>query len=135
MIGILHPDDIEDLLFRHHVGHLACVVDGAPYVVPISYVYDGGALYGQTFPGRKLSALRVRPEICFELDEQADAYTWRSVVADGVFEEVTDGTQRSAALALLAWATPVAHAGDDGVVFRLRLGAKSGRSLTTEHRH
>ncbi|HEY8448516.1 MAG TPA: pyridoxamine 5'-phosphate oxidase family protein [Thermomicrobiales bacterium] len=130
MIGPLHPYDIGALLHRHHVGRLACLADGRPYVVPISYVYAGGLIYGYAQPGRKLSALRSDPRVCFEVDEQEDATTWRSVVADGTFEEVTDPVERKVALSLLAESAPpmvAPSAGAPGVVFRLRLTGASGR--------
>ena len=129
MLGTLHPDEVEDLLFRHHVGHLACVADGHPYVVPITYAYDTGSLYGQTVPGRKLAALHANPAICFAVTDHPDAQTWRSVVAEGSYEEVPDGPKRAAVRARLAQVGPVAHPGAATVVFRLHLTSKQGRWL------
>jgi nitroimidazol reductase NimA-like FMN-containing flavoprotein (pyridoxamine 5'-phosphate oxidase superfamily) len=135
MIGKLHPDEIEDLLYRHHVGHLACVAEGRPYVVPITYAYAGGCIYGHTLAGRKVAALRAHPHVCFEVAEQADWATWGSVVADGIYEELHDPAERRIALHLLAKATPTAMPptpAATGVVFRLRLSEKSGRFLAPE---
>ena len=130
MIGSLHPDEVEAVLHRQHVGRLACLADGRPYVVPITYAYAGGDVYGHALPGRKLAALRADPRICFEVDRRDDPTHWCSVVADGRYEEVTEPAERGAALRLLAAAEPtVVSAADDapGVVFRLRLTAKTGR--------
>jgi hypothetical protein len=128
MIAVLHPGEVEDVLHAHHIGRLACVVDGRPYVVPITYAYAGGAVYGHTLPGRKLSALRAEPRLCFEVDAPWDEPTWCSVVAEGIYEELRDGAERRVALALLANAAGNApHLAFDGVVFRLRLTAKTGR--------
>jgi nitroimidazol reductase NimA-like FMN-containing flavoprotein (pyridoxamine 5'-phosphate oxidase superfamily) len=135
MIGTLQPDEIEELLYRHHVGHLACVTDGRPYVVPITYAYAGGCIYGHTLPGRKVEALRAYPHVCFEVEEQAGQATWGSVVAEGVYEELRDPLERRLALHLLAKATPAATPPTTtatGVVFRLRLTEKSGRFLAPE---
>lgn len=129
MIGTLHPDEIEDLLYRHHVGHLACVADGHPYVVPITYAYADGCVYGHTLPGRKLSALRANPHACFEVDERWDERTWRSVVAEADYEELTDGPERAAALALLGGARPTVSPAPGGVVFWLRLTRTQGRLI------
>lgn len=129
MIDELHPDEIETVLHRHHIGRLACVADGHPYVVPITYAYAGGAVYARTLPGRKLDALRAEPRVCFEVDERWDDATWRSVVADGVFEEVTDESELRAAVALLSRAMPdAARNAEGGVLFRVRLTTKSGRA-------
>jgi nitroimidazol reductase NimA-like FMN-containing flavoprotein (pyridoxamine 5'-phosphate oxidase superfamily) len=135
MIGKLHPDEIEDLLHRRHVGHLSCVADGRPYVVPITYTYAGGCVYGHTLPGRKVTVLRARPQVCFEVAEQSDQATWGSVVAEGVYEELRDPLERRLALHLLAKAAPVVLPPTDAatdVVFRLRLTEKSGRFLAPE---
>ena len=130
MIGPLHPDEVEAVLHRQHVRRLACLADGRPYVVPITYAYAGGDVYGHALPGRKLAALRADPYVCFEVDRHDDPTHWCSVVADGRYEEVTEPAERGAALRLLAATEPaVVSAADDapGVVFRLRLTAKTGR--------
>ena len=88
MINELHPDEIESVLHRHHVGRLACLVAGEPYLVPITYAYRDGVLYGHTMPGQKLDAMRAEPRVAFEVDERWEADTWRSVVVRGVFEEL-----------------------------------------------
>jgi nitroimidazol reductase NimA-like FMN-containing flavoprotein (pyridoxamine 5'-phosphate oxidase superfamily) len=130
MIGRLHMDEVEAVLHHQHVGRLACLAGGRPYVVPITYAYAGGDVYGHALPGRKLAALRADPRVCFEVDEREDPTTWRSVVAEGVCEEVVDATERQAALALLSTAEPAilpTTPEAPGIVFRLRLTEKSGR--------
>jgi hypothetical protein len=132
-LGPLPAAELEDLLRRQHVGHLGCVVDGRPYVVPITYAYVDGCIYGHTTPGRKLAALQAESHICFEVAEQGSAGSWRSVVAQGVYEEVLDETERARVLARLRGAAPVvvpATAG--GVVYRLRLTEKTGRVVRIE---
>ena len=135
MIGRLHPGQIEAVLHQQHVGRLACLADGRPYVVPVTYAYAGGAVYGRTLPGRKLAALRADPRVCFEVDERDDSVSWCSVVADAIFEEVTDPAERQTALALLAQAWPAGLPRADavpGVVFRLDLAGKAGRFVRSE---
>jgi len=84
MINALQPAEIASVLQRHHVGRLACVVDGEPYLVPITYTYRDGVIYGHTLPGQKLKAMRAAPRVAFEIDEQWETDTWRSVVVRGV---------------------------------------------------
>ncbi len=72
MIGSLHPEEVEAVPHRHHVGRLACLADGRPYVVPITYAYADGAIYGNTIHGRKVDAMRPQPNVCFEVDERWD---------------------------------------------------------------
>lgn len=130
MIGPLHPDEVEAVLHHQHVGRLACLAGGRPYVVPITYAYAGGDVYGHALPGRKLTALRADPHVCFEVDERDDPTHWCSVVAEGRYEEVTEPAERHAALQLLAVTEPAVlptDAAAPGVVFRLRLTDKTGR--------
>jgi uncharacterized protein len=132
MMGSLHADEIADVLSRHHVGHLACIADERPYVVPLTYAYHDGAVYGQSFPGRKIRALRTRPAACFEVEDRSSPVRWRSVVAEGVYEELTDSADKATARELLAGIVPVANPGGGGIFFRIRLTATSGRWLETE---
>lgn len=134
-MGPLHPDEIEGVLHRSHLGRLACISRGRPYIVPISFAYAGGDVYGHTLPGRKLAAMRIEPHVCFEVDVYEDAATVLSVVADGVFEELIGTAERRAALGMLAGHGPSALPATDeppGVVFRLRLTEKSGRVVRRE---
>jgi nitroimidazol reductase NimA-like FMN-containing flavoprotein (pyridoxamine 5'-phosphate oxidase superfamily) len=129
MINELHPDEIESVLHRHHVGRLAYVVDGEPYVVPITYTYQDGFIYGHTLPGQKLDAMRTEPHVSFEVDERWEVDTWRSAVVRGVFEELITDDDRSSALAALHGADPdTSRAVGSGVVFRIRPTEKTGRA-------
>ncbi|HEU0113458.1 MAG TPA: pyridoxamine 5'-phosphate oxidase family protein [Thermomicrobiales bacterium] len=126
----MHPDAIEAVLRRHHVGRLACVVDDQPYVVPITYTYADGVIYGHSGPGAKLTALRADPRVAFEVDERWETDSWRSVVARCSFEELTDAAGQEAALKALRGAYPDASRTiGDGVLFQLRLIEKSGRQV------
>jgi nitroimidazol reductase NimA-like FMN-containing flavoprotein (pyridoxamine 5'-phosphate oxidase superfamily) len=132
MIGTLSPEEIEATLRRNRVGRLACSVNDRPYVVPINYAYDGTFVYAYSTAGRKIAVMREQPLVCFEVDEFDECSSWRSVVAEGRYEELTDGLTRDAALRLLTAGDPVSR-GLDGhgvhqvVVFRIRLTDKSGR--------
>jgi hypothetical protein len=130
MIHELHPDEIESVLHRHHVGRLAFLVAGEPHLVPITYSYQDEVFYGHTAPGQKLDALRVEPRVAFEVDERWETDTWRSVVVRGVFAELTAETDREAALAALHGAYPDAsRAIEGGVLFRIRPATKTGRAV------
>ena len=132
MIGLLAPDEIESMLYRHHVGRLGCSANDRPYVVPINYGYDGACLYGWATIGRKIEVMREQPLVCFEVDEVQGPTNWRSVLAEGLYEELTDERERRAALVLLDGQGPglVPRALDAStriVIFRIRLTDRSGR--------
>jgi uncharacterized protein len=132
MIGVMAADEIETTLRRHRVGRIGCSVNDRPYVVPISYAYDGTYVYGYGALGRKIEVMREQPLVCFEVDEIQGESSWRSVIAEGRYEELAGGVARQEALTHLALRGDdlVARSPDPGghvIVFRLRLTERSGR--------
>lgn len=132
----LLEEEARSLLNFAKVGRLGCVVNGEPYIVPINYLFEGGAIYIHTLPGRKLEALRRHPRACLQVDEIRDDFNWRSAIAYGNFEEVRVPSDRTSILGkLLArfpLLTPVesqmvedANA-PDSVVFRIRVDRITG---------
>jgi uncharacterized protein len=88
MLGELNGDQINSLLFSQVIGRLACTDNNQPYIVPVTYMYDGQNIYGQTNEGMKLKILRNNPNICFEVDRMTDMRNWQSVIVFGEFEEL-----------------------------------------------
>ena len=139
MIGLLSDDEITDLLRRHRIGRLGCTVNDRPYVVPIRFAFDGTHIYGYSGPGRKISVMREQPLICFEVDEVTDESTWRSLIGEGRYEELTDERERAHAARLLSNGNGNPAKGIGTVVsrslsndpqiilFRLRIDEVSGR--------
>jgi hypothetical protein len=72
-IGELLSNEIESVLRRHHIGRLACIVDGEPCLAPIASAYRDGFIYGHIMPGQKLDAMRVDSRVAFEVDERWEA--------------------------------------------------------------
>jgi uncharacterized protein len=96
----LTPDEIEDFLDAQVVGRIGCHADGVTYVVPVTYARSDGAIYVASIEGQKVRMMRENPEVCFEVDEYRDG-RWRSVIAQGVYEEL-DGAASQHALDVLA---------------------------------
>lgn len=130
--------EVDAFLEGQRVARLGCHADGETYVVPVIYAYDGSCVFTVTTEGRKIAMLRANPRVCVEVDEyDADGRgSWRSVVAQGVAEEL-GGEEVPAALALLrdrfarasgreAEARPL---GPGVVVLRIRLDEISGRAV------
>jgi nitroimidazol reductase NimA-like FMN-containing flavoprotein (pyridoxamine 5'-phosphate oxidase superfamily) len=133
VIRVLPAQEIEELLRTAIVGRIACcghgaVGDGRPYVVPLAYGYDGAAVYAHSGPGRKLDLMRAEPRVSFEVDEAQAPDRWRSVIAEGIFEEIGDPEEREQTLRVI-YPPPAAlpELGPAAVVFRIRLTARSGR--------
>jgi uncharacterized protein len=136
-IHVLPEEGIEALLRTAIVGRIACcghglAGDGRPYLVPLAYGYDGNAIYAHSGPGRKLDLMRAEPRVTFEVDEAEAPNRWRSVIAEGTFEEIDDPQQRDAALAVIYGPTGIPDLGAQTVVFRIRLTSRSGRYETPD---
>jgi nitroimidazol reductase NimA-like FMN-containing flavoprotein (pyridoxamine 5'-phosphate oxidase superfamily) len=133
-IHVLPDDQIEALLRTALVGRIACCGhgaagdDGRPYVVPLAYGYDGEAVYAHSAIGRKIRLMRANPLVTFEVDSAEAADRWQSVIAEGVYEELTDQIKRANALRIVY--RPPAIPPDlppETVVYRIRLTSMSGR--------
>jgi nitroimidazol reductase NimA-like FMN-containing flavoprotein (pyridoxamine 5'-phosphate oxidase superfamily) len=126
--------DIEALavLREGSLGRLGCIAYDWPYVVPVNYFFDGKDIYIHTLPGKKLDALHANPRACLQVDEIKDSYNWRSVIAYGTFEEVSDDKTRDNLLAKLysklPHMTPVESRLDSTgiIVFRIKVEEVTG---------
>jgi uncharacterized protein len=145
MLGALNQTEINNVLCSQVVGRLACCQGKQPYIVPVTYTYDGEYIYGQTNLGAKLSILRKNPRVCFEVDTMTDMRHWQSVVVDGEFEELQGEAAEAARETLcgrifgLMTSSTVhlhEHAAADGteddgrmkqVMYRIKVNTMSGR--------
>jgi len=145
MFGKLTPEEIETVLHQQVVGRLGCHAGGLTYVVPISYGYDGEFIYGHTVEGMKIKMLRENPRACFEVDTMVNMANWKSVIAWGEFEELTEEPGRQQAiqklheriLPMITSATiklssdwpfaPKNPQAITGIVYRIRITEKTGR--------
>jgi nitroimidazol reductase NimA-like FMN-containing flavoprotein (pyridoxamine 5'-phosphate oxidase superfamily) len=81
-----------------------------PYVVPVSFGYDGDAFYIHTAKtGRKLDFIAANNRVCFELEanvsiqtDEGDACKWtfafESVIGNGTISELTSSKEKSRGL-------------------------------------
>lgn len=99
-------EEIARLLGRGWYGHLGCARDGHPYVVPMSYAYDGGNLYFFTTEGTKTEFISANHEVCFQIEEVESADQWRSVMLTGRAELLTDAADIERAMFLVSERNP-----------------------------
>lgn len=88
MLGELDKKQIEDFLKIEMIGRIGCYSDGRVYVVPVTYAYENGYIYGHTKDGLKIRMMRDNPNVCFEIDLINDIKNWKSVIIYGIFEEL-----------------------------------------------
>jgi nitroimidazol reductase NimA-like FMN-containing flavoprotein (pyridoxamine 5'-phosphate oxidase superfamily) len=88
MIGILKKEQIENILHSQSICRLGCIDGKYPYVVPLTFYYDGEALICQSQEGKKLNLMRKNPNVCVQLDQVIEVNDWQSVMLLGTFEEL-----------------------------------------------
>lgn len=80
-----------EVLEASPVAHLGVLVEGDPYVTPMSFVVDRNRILFRTLPGRKLDGLRSHPSVCVEVARYDDSTgDWVSVIVRGTAREVED---------------------------------------------
>jgi uncharacterized protein len=147
MIGHLTDSEIEQLLQSETVGRIGCWADGRVYVVPVTYAFAHGDVYGHSGVGMKVRMMRANPRVCFEVDRVVSQSNWQSVIAWGTYEEVQGDDALGGVERLLARLGPLflgaaslpaekvsaplvtlAHAIlRHGVIYRIRLTERTGR--------
>jgi uncharacterized protein len=90
-----------ELLSTERVARLGCITEGFPYIVPVNYIFDGESIYIHSLPGRKVMAMRENPRVCLQVDRIENEWRWRSVLAIGLYEEITGEVERSRAMGRL----------------------------------
>ena len=100
MLGELTAEQINAVLSSEVVGRVGCHGEGRTYIVPITYMFDGDAVYAHSAEGLKIRMMRANPHVCFQVDQRENLANWRSVVAWGVYEEL-HGKEALDALQLL----------------------------------
>ena len=131
----LTTEQIDEFLREQVIGRIGMHADGRTYVVPIIYAWDGECIYVQTIEGRKVAMMRANPEVCFETDVY-ERGSWRSVIVDGTYEELTGADAEQALEKLVARCAgstggrrrPSAE-GVTPVAFRIRPTQLSGRTV------
>jgi uncharacterized protein len=147
MLGELNEQQINNVLSSQVIGRLGCCDKGTPYIVPVTYTFDGNYIYGQMGPGKKLNILRAHPKVCFEVDSMLNMANWQSVILQGQFEELKGKTATTARSLLFNRIYPLttsrtlhAHEHELGetmtlsddtrikpIMYRIRIVSKTGR--------
>ena len=134
----LTSSEIDDFLRTQRIARLGCHASGVAYVVPLIYAYEDSAVVAVTTEGRKTALLRENPRVCVEVDEydKDGKGSWRSVIAYGTYEELSDDAIEPALSLLRERFARTAgrpaesrSLGPGVVVLRIRLDEISGRAV------
>ncbi|MFZ2641605.1 MAG: pyridoxamine 5'-phosphate oxidase family protein [Verrucomicrobiia bacterium] len=101
---------MDEIIRGSLVCHVAMVKDNAPYLVPMSFGYDGAAIYLHTAPeGKKIECFLTNPQVCFEFERNVElrhhpqiackwSFNFESVIGYGTISELVEPAQREHAL-------------------------------------
>ena len=103
-------DEIDAIINDCDVCRLALAVDDAPYLVPLSFGYDGEALYLHTAKkGKKIEYFEANNRVCFEFERNVtfirddsgpceSTFSFESVIGYGTICEIVQTEEKSYAL-------------------------------------
>ncbi|MGB8703556.1 MAG: pyridoxamine 5'-phosphate oxidase family protein [Gillisia sp.] len=93
MIKNLESSERIRILENNYVGHLGYIWQQSPFVVPITFFYDGEnkSIIGYSGDGHKIKAMRKNPTVSMAVEEVESVTKWRSVLIQGKFEEIKGG--------------------------------------------
>ena len=97
----LEAHECDRILEEGYVAHIGVLVDGLPYVTPMSYVMIDGAIHFRTGPGVRVEALRAEPRCCVEITILREDDAWESVLFWGEARFIDDPNQRADVVAAL----------------------------------
>lgn len=100
MIGNLTMEQINEFLLQNVYGRIGCNDGSKTYIVPTNYVYDGKHVILHSMMGSKIKMMRNNPSVCFEVDEMLSFTNWKSVIAWGLYQEITGERERQQAMKL-----------------------------------
>jgi nitroimidazol reductase NimA-like FMN-containing flavoprotein (pyridoxamine 5'-phosphate oxidase superfamily) len=89
-IDEMSSKEIHELLQKVGYGHLGCIHEGKPYVMPMHYYLEDSDIYLFTTVGMKTHDIDTNPEICLQVEEIHNPLHWRSVIVTGRAERLTE---------------------------------------------
>ncbi|MBM3888153.1 MAG: pyridoxamine 5'-phosphate oxidase family protein [Verrucomicrobia bacterium] len=101
---------MDEIICGSLVCRVAMAKDNAPYVVPMSFGYDGSAIYLHTATeGKKIEHFTANPQVCFEFERNVElrrdpqsackwTFSFESVIGYGTISELVEPAQKEHAL-------------------------------------
>jgi len=92
--------EIENVLQSQSICRLTCNDIKFPYIIPISYFYDGKYIYCQSQQGKKIELMQKNPNVTVLVDIIGSMNNYKSVIVNGEYQELK-GLEADAARELL----------------------------------
>ncbi len=94
MVEELSKEEMIQVLRTNFIGRLGLHDGHKNYIIPTNYVYDGKFILCHAVEGNKIKVMRQYPAVCFEVEEIRDFTHWRSILAQGWYQELTEERDR-----------------------------------------
>jgi uncharacterized protein len=98
--------EIYKTLHKVGYGHLGCIHEGKPYVMPMHYYLDDLDIYLFSTVGMKTHDIDKNPEVCLQVEEVRGPDHWRSVIVSGRSEHLTAQPEIDRAMQLIKALNP-----------------------------
>ncbi len=101
---------ISQIIEKAQICRLGLAKDNIPYVLPVSFGFDGTAIYFHTAKeGRKIDFMTANDQVCFEFEHGVQlirnesnpckwTFSFQSVIGYGTVRELTDLPEKTAGL-------------------------------------
>ncbi len=101
---------IDKIVDKANVCRLGLAKDNIPYVVPVSFGYDGDSIYFHSAKkGRKIDFIEANNFVCFEFEDSVNiapneknpckwSFYFKSVIGYGIIEEIKEHDKKIEAL-------------------------------------
>jgi nitroimidazol reductase NimA-like FMN-containing flavoprotein (pyridoxamine 5'-phosphate oxidase superfamily) len=100
-IDEMSSKEIHELLHQVGYGHLGCIHEGKPYVMPMYYYLEEEDIYLFTTVGMKTHDIDANPQICLQVEEIHGPLHWRSVIVNGRASRLTEHSDIDRAMHLI----------------------------------
>lgn len=97
MIRSLNNAERLKILETNYIGNLSYIYRNRPHIAPITYFFNKGnnELIGYSSEGHKIRAMRQNNNVCLSVSEIDSVNSWRSVLAQGIFMELSGSTAKA----------------------------------------
>jgi len=103
-------EEVDEIIRGSDVCRIALAMDNMPYIVPVSFGYDGGSIYLHTArEGKKIDYFKNNNSVCFEFERNVKlikdtnnackwSFSYESVIGFGTIHELESLEQRAIGL-------------------------------------
>jgi len=144
--AVTNPRQLDEIIRGSLVCRLALARDNSPYLVPLSFGYDGTFIYVHTATvGKKIDYWETNGQVCFEFERNVElrrnahnacqwSFAFETVIGYGTLTEVTDRMAREHALnEIMRQYSRKAWPFEEASVARVRVWKIKIESMTGKH--